>query len=42
MKTKNVMRPNKKTLFLRYFFSWQIYRFLVINTKMLKMMSMGH
>jgi hypothetical protein len=26
----------------RYFLPWQIYRFIVINIKMLKMMSKGH
>lgn len=41
MNTKTVMRPNKRTLFLRYFLPWQIYRFVVINIKMLKMISKG-
>jgi len=42
MRDKNIMRPNNRTLFLRYFLPWQIYRFIVINIKMLKMMSRGH
>lgn len=39
---RSVMRPNKKTLFLRYFLPWQIYRFIVINIKMLQMMFKSH
>jgi len=42
MENKNIMLPNKRTLFLRYFLPWQIYRFIVINIKMLRMMARGH
>lgn len=39
---KYYLRPNKGTIFLRSFIPWQIYRFLVINIKMLKMMLKSH
>ncbi|MGZ3789990.1 MAG: hypothetical protein ACXVLQ_15745 [Bacteriovorax sp.] len=39
---KHYMRANKGTIFLRSFIPWQIYRFIVINIKMLKMMLRPH
>jgi hypothetical protein len=39
---RSIIRPNKRTLFLRYFLPWQIYRFIVINIKMLEMMFKSH
>jgi hypothetical protein len=39
IKEKNYyFRPNKGKIFLRSFVPWQIYRFIVINIKMMKMM----
>lgn len=42
MEKKNILRPGKKALFLRYFLPWQIYRFVIINIKMLRMMAKSH
>jgi len=42
MVSKSIMRPNKRTVFLRSFLAWQIYRFLMINIKMLRMIMKGH
>lgn len=39
---KYYLRPSKLTIFLRSFIPWQIYRFIVINLKMLKMMLKSH
>ncbi|MDO9182643.1 MAG: hypothetical protein Q7U04_09555 [Bacteriovorax sp.] len=39
---KYYLRPNKSTVFMRSFIPWQIYRFIVINIKMLKMMFKSH
>lgn len=39
---KYYLKANKGTLFLRSFIPWQIYRFIVINIKMLRMILKGH
>jgi len=35
---KYYLIPTKRTIFLRSFIPWQIFRFIVINLKMLRMM----
>lgn len=39
---KFVSRPTRKTIFMRTFLPFQIYRFIAINIKMLKMIAKGH
>lgn len=39
---KYYLQANKRTIFLRSFIPWQIYRFIIINIKMLKMMLKPH
>ncbi len=39
---KFVSRPTRKTIFMRTFLPFQVYRFIVINIKMLKMIAKGH
>ena len=34
--------PTKSTLFMRNFVPWQIYRFIVINIKMIKLIHREH
>jgi hypothetical protein len=37
-----VMRPTRATVFLRTFIPWQLWRFLVINLKMLGIIRASH
>jgi len=37
-----VPTPSRMTLFLRTFLPWQLVRFLWINLKMVRMISIGH
>ncbi len=34
--------PTKSTIFLRNFIPWQIYRFIIINIKMIKLIYREH
>lgn len=34
--------PNKFTLFMRRFIPWQIYRFIVLNIKIMRIVIGGH
>jgi hypothetical protein len=34
--------PTKTTVFWRKFFLWQLYRFAVINLKMIRIVAFGH
>lgn len=34
--------PNKRTLFMRRFLPWQIYRFFVLNFKIMRIVIGGH
>ncbi len=35
-------KPTRFTLFLRHFLPWQLFRFVIINLKMLRMIGKGH
>jgi hypothetical protein len=39
---KDVMRPTRATVFFRTFIPWQIWRFIVINLKMLGIIKASH
>ena len=41
-KTRYVTKPTRFTVFLRTFLPWQLWRFAVINIKMLDIMRRGH
>lgn len=41
-KDQQVMRPTKRTLFMRSFLPWQLWRFLVINIRMVLMIRKSH
>lgn len=34
--------PTRRTIFLRTFLPWQLFRFMVINLKMLRLIRRGH
>jgi hypothetical protein len=41
-KTNYVTRPTRRTLFLRTFLPWQLWRFLAINLKMVGIIRRSH
>ncbi len=40
--TLHAPKPTRFTLFLRQFLPWQLFRFVVINLKMFRMIGKGH
>jgi hypothetical protein len=41
-KTAYVTRPTRRTLFLRTFLPWQLWRFIAINLKMIGIIRCSH